>query len=322
MPWRERPTAYRTVVSELMCQQTQIATAIPYFERWTKRWPDFKSLAPAKEADVLAMWAGLGYYSRARNLLNLAREVAALAEIPRTASAWQQFKGIGPYTAAAIGSIAFNEPIAVVDGNVVRVLSRLAGVREPLKDGASAVKRFTALAEALVDPQRPGDFNQAMMELGALVCRKAGPLCAECPVSGWCDARKQGDAESLPKFGPKARQRAVVERGLIMQAGKILIHRYPDSARRLAGMAELPELAMLGLISAKPVLVRHRTIGTVTYEERLHACTHTVKLRRGWMAQAELEWVLLTALEKVALSGPHLRWIREWLSRDDRKARD
>jgi A/G-specific adenine glycosylase len=212
MPWREEVSAYRTVVSELMCQQTQIATVIPYFERWTAKWPDFPELARAEEAEVMALWAGLGYYSRARNLLALARQVAALPRPPRTAAEWREFKGVGPYTAAAIASIAFGEPVAVVDGNVVRVLARLDGVRAKLRDASSAAKLFTGRADELVDPQQPGDFNQAMMELGATVCRKGVPDCGRCPLAGWCDAKAKGDAAALPRFAAKERKEAAVDR--------------------------------------------------------------------------------------------------------------
>ncbi|MFM7209898.1 MAG: A/G-specific adenine glycosylase, partial [Verrucomicrobiota bacterium] len=155
MPWRERPSAYRTVVSELMCQQTQIATAIPYFERWTRRWPDFGALAAAEESEVLELWAGLGYYSRARNLLALARGVVARGGPPETAAEWRTFRGVGPYTAAAIASIAFGEPAAVVDGNVVRVLARLTGDRSVFRDAADAVRRLQPLADAFLDARRP-----------------------------------------------------------------------------------------------------------------------------------------------------------------------
>lgn len=322
MPWREEVSAYRTVVSELMCQQTQIATAIPYFERWVARWPDFKSLAKADEAAVLKLWAGLGYYSRARNLLNLAKQVAVLKEPPRTAAEWQKFKGVGPYTAAAIGSIAFAEPVAVVDGNVVRVLSRLDGYREKLKDASSAAKQFTELADALVDPKQPGDFNQAMMELGATVCRKAAPECEKCPLAKWCDARQQGDAADLPSFVSKARKTAVVQRALIVRAGKLLLRRYGARSRRLVGMAEIPEVATLGFeLAGEPVLIRRRTIGTITYEERLHVVSAAASEVRHWTRDVELEWVATESLEQAALTGPHLRWLREWLSPSGPKAR-
>ena len=322
MPWREEVSAYRTVVSELMCQQTQIATVIPYFERWTAKWPDFKDLAKADEAEVLAMWAGLGYYSRARNLLALARQVAALPRPPRSAAEWREFKGVGPYTAAAIASIAFAEPVAVVDGNVVRVLARLDGVRAKLRDASSAAKLFTERADELVDPKKPGDFNQAMMELGATVCRKGVPDCAKCPLASWCDAKAQGDAATLPRFVSKERKEAAVDRALVVRAGRILLRRNPSAAKRLAGMAEIPDLSSLGLVSAgEPALVRRRTIGVVTYEEKLHACTPKAADLRRWAKDTELEWVDAKALDAAALSGPHRRWLGEWLSRDDRTAR-
>ena len=321
LPWRTEVSAYRTVVSELMCQQTQIATALPYFERWVARWPDFQSLARAQEADVLAAWAGLGYYTRARNLLALAQQVAGRPE-PRTAAAWQAFKGVGPYTGAAIASIAFHEPVAVVDGNVVRVLARVGGVREKFKDTATAAKSFAPLANALVDPKRPGDHNQAMMELGATVCRKAAPDCAHCPVARWCAVSGRAEAAQLPRFEPKVRKTAAVTRALVQYRGKILVRRNPREARRLAGMAELPELVTLrGAAASQPVLIRRRTIGSVTYEETLLEVVATASSVRTWSQDAELEWVTVTDLDSVALTGPHLRWVREWLSLSDRPAR-
>lgn len=321
LPWRTEVSAYRTVVSELMCQQTQIATALPYFERWVARWPDFQSLARAKEADVLAAWAGLGYYTRARNLLALAQQVAGLSE-PRTAAAWQAFKGVGPYTAAAIASIAFHEPVAVVDGNVVRVLARIGGVKEKFKDTTTAAKSFTPLANALVDPKRPGDHNQAMMELGATVCRKASPDCAHCPVARWCAVGGRAEAAQLPRFVAKVRKTAAVTRALVQYRGKILVRRNPRAARRLAGMAELPEVATLrGAVASQPALVRRRTIGSVTYEETLREVVATAAAVRTWSQDAELEWVAVAALDTAALTGPHLRWVREWLSPSDRPAR-
>ncbi|NBV48787.1 MAG: A/G-specific adenine glycosylase [Verrucomicrobia bacterium] len=296
------------MVSELMCQQTQIATVIPYFERWTARWPDFPQLARAEEAEVMAMWAGLGYYSRARNLLALARQVAALPQPPRTA--------------AAIASIAFAEPVAVVDGNVVRVLARLDGVRAKLRDASSAAKLFTGRADELVDPKHPGDFNQAMMELGATVCRKGAPDCARCPLAAWCDAKAQGDAATLPRFVSKERKEAAVGRALVLRDDKILLRRNPPGAKRLAGMAEIPDLSSLGLApDGDPALVRRRTIGTVTYEEKLFAVAPKPAELRKWARDAELEWVDAADLDGAALSGPHRRWLGEWLSRDGRKAR-
>ena len=323
MPWRQQPSAYHTVVSELMCQQTQVATVIPYFERWVARWPDFHALARAREADVLAVWSGLGYYSRARNLLKLAQQVAAQAETPRTAAAWLEYRGVGPYTAAAIASISFGEPVAVVDGNVIRVLARLGGVRDRFKDGSAAAKRFSPLANALVDPKRPGDFNQALMELGSLVCRKAAPDCARCPVSRWCDARQEGDAAELPLFVARKRRTDTVARVLCVDRRRILLRRYHGESRRLAGMLELPTAESINVqVIGEPDLLRKRTIGAVTYEERLHAVELSAAQRTAVRRDPELEWVSLAVLDKTPLTGPHRLWIGEWLSRDDRTARD
>lgn len=322
MPWRQKPSAYHTVVSELMCQQTQVATVIPYFERWVSRWPDFAALAQAREDEVLAAWSGLGYYSRARNLLKLAQQVAERAEPPRTAAEWLGYRGVGPYTAAAIASISFGEPVAVVDGNVIRVLARLGGVREKFRDGAAAAKQLAPLADALVDPRRPGDFNQAMMELGSLVCRKADPDCARCPVARWCDARARGDAARLPVFAAKKRRTDTVARVFCVDRGRILLRRYHGEARRLAGMLELPEAGPLGVqLIGEPDLLRKRTIGAVTYEERLHAVEATAALRAAVRKDDGLEWVPLADLAGTALTGPHRLWIGEWLSRAGRTVR-
>ncbi|MFM9000530.1 MAG: A/G-specific adenine glycosylase [Opitutia bacterium] len=319
MPWRERPSAYRTVVSELMCQQTQIATAIPYFERWTARWPDFASLAAAKEPEVLRLWAGLGYYSRARNLLALAREVVSRPRTPRTAAEWGEFRGVGPYTAAAIASIAFGEAVAVVDGNVVRVLARLTGDRAVFRDAADAARRLRPLADALVDPRRPGDFNQALMELGSLVCRKAAPACASCPLRARCASA--GSAGDLPRFAARRRREATVERAVVVRAGRVLLLRQPDDARRLAGIAEIPTLDALGLApGGRPAAERTRSIGDVAYRERLHRRDPTPAVLRRARGPG-FAWVAADALERSAVSGPHLRWLRQLLSPAGPKAR-
>lgn len=308
LPWRESPSAYRTVVSELMLQQTQVATVIPYFERWTQRWPSFAHLARAGEAEVLAAWAGLGYYRRARLLHALAKAVAALPRPPSTAAAWVQLPGVGPYTAAAVASIAFSDPAAVVDGNVVRVVARLAGLRRTFPSSSAAVKAVTPLAQALLDPRDPGDHNQAMMELGATVCRKASPACDRCPVAKWCASR--GRAAGIPAFAPKARKVAQVDRALVVDRGRVLLRRHPRDASRLAGIAELPTLGSLGLPPGKSASVRRRTITSTTYEERIHPVP-PAKVRAALRRQPDLEWIPRPDLPFAAVSGPHLRWIGE-----------
>ncbi len=309
LPWRTEVSPYRTVVSELMLQQTQVVTMLPYFERWVQRWPDFASLARADASEVLAAWAGLGYYRRARLLHALSKEIAALPALPRTAEAWLEFTGIGPYTAAAIGSIAFGDKAAVVDGNVVRVLTRLAGLKAPFASAALAVKRVTPIASALLDPNHPGDYNQAVMELGAQVCRKTTPDCARCPLSVYCASRGP-KAATIPKIARAKGRRAVVDRVLAVRNGKVLLRRHPADATRLAGLAELPIAESIGLklqADAKPHAIRRRSVTVTTYEERIHVLPAKARLPKS----RDLIWVSLRELPFAAISGPHLRWIGE-----------
>ena len=193
-PWRDTPTPYGTLVSEFMLQQTRVETVVPYYLRWMARFPDLATLAAADEEDVLRMWQGLGYYSRARNLLKTVREVVNLhdGELPRGRAKLQGLPGVGPYTAGAVASIAFGEPEPAVDGNVRRVLARL------MDDPAPTPGTLETWARGLVDPHRPGDFNQGLMELGATVCKPRSPSCGSCPVSNHCGALAHGTVEERP----------------------------------------------------------------------------------------------------------------------------
>lgn len=211
LPWRvspaeraagERADPYRVWLSEVMLQQTTVATVRAYFHRFTARWPDVHALAAAPEAEVMAEWAGLGYYARARNLIACARAVAAAGgEFPADRKALQALPGIGNYTSAAIAAIAFDAPETVVDGNVERVVARLFAETAPLPRSRP---RLAALAGRLTPQSRPGDFAQAMMDLGATICTPRKPACAACPVQGFCHAQAMGIAAELPAKAPKA----------------------------------------------------------------------------------------------------------------------
>ncbi len=206
LPWRRSQDPYAIWVSEIMLQQTQIATVIPYFERWLARFPTVQALAEAPLADVLKLWEGLGYYSRARNLHAASQAVVRdwNGRLPQTAADLMKLKGIGRYTAGAIASIAFNEPAPVLDGNVIRVLSRLTDLPD---DVTQAVTKndLWQLAEQLVPTERPGDFNQALMELGQQICLPAKPMCLLCPLSAYCLARQQGTQLERPVRPPRKR---------------------------------------------------------------------------------------------------------------------
>ena len=197
LPWRRTRNPYAIWLSEIILQQTRIAQGQAYWERFMERFPNVESLAAASEDEVLRLWEGLGYYSRARNLHAAARQVVAMGGFPDTLEGIRALKGIGDYTAAAIGSIAFGIPAAVVDGNVYRVLARHFGIETPV--GTSAAKKeFTDLAQSLIPEDRPGDFNQGMMDFGALQCTPANPDCLTCPLAASCVALREGRVESLP----------------------------------------------------------------------------------------------------------------------------
>lgn len=200
LPWRRDKDAYRVWLSEIMLQQTRVAAVIPYYERFLSAFPDVASLAKAREEEVLRLWSGLGYYSRARNLQKAAQQIVAKhgGVFPWAIDEALALPGIGNYTAAAILSIAYNRKLAVLDGNVARVIARLDGMRGDLRSGSRWGELQTA-ADTLLEPNAPGDWNQAMMELGATLCTPRSPQCLLCPVSEFCEARKQGLVDLIPE---------------------------------------------------------------------------------------------------------------------------
>ena len=208
LPWRRTSDPYAIWLSEIILQQTRIAQGRAYWERFMERFPDVRRLAEASEDEVLRLWQGLGYYSRARNLHAAAKQIAALGAFPSTLEGIRGLKGVGDYTAAAIASFAFGIPAAVVDGNVYRVLSRCFGISTPIGT-TEAKKQFTALAQRLLPPDRPGDFNQGIMDFGALQCTPQNPSCLLCPLAGECVAFQTGRIQDLPvkKAGPTVKER-------------------------------------------------------------------------------------------------------------------
>lgn len=244
LPWRyaadEKPDPYKVWLSEIMLQQTTVKAVIPFFVKFVKRWPTVKSLAKAELDDVLAMWAGLGYYSRARNLHACARAITAQhkGKLPRSEAELLKLPGIGPYTSAAIAAIAFGACASPVDGNVERVVARLFAVREPMPGSKPALR---ALARTLTPEKRAGDFAQAMMDLGATVCSPKRPSCLMCPLHTQCAASALGIAEQLPARAAKGER--PVRRGTAFVAlredGYLLLRQRP-TAGLLGGMLEVP----------------------------------------------------------------------------------
>lgn len=240
LPWRQTRDPYHIWVSEIMLQQTRAAAVAPYYRRFLERFPDIGSLAEAAEEEVLTLWSGLGYYRRARDMHRAARLIASAGGFPQTYEGIRALPGAGDYTAAAIASIAFSLPYPAVDGNVLRVLARLENESGDI--GAAATQqRLRQRAAQLFDRRHPGEFNQAMMELGATVCLPRNPRCQGCPVSAFCEARRLGRENQLPlKLRRSERIRVSLKVLIIARNGSVLMRRRASDSSRLAGFWELP----------------------------------------------------------------------------------
>lgn len=231
LPWRDQSDPYATWVSETMLQQTRVETVLRYYPRFMARFPTVEALAEAPLEDVLKCWEGLGYYRRAQNLHRGAQQVVAehQGQLPRTVEALRKITGIGPYTAGAIASIAFGVCTPAVDGNVIRVCSRVAGIREDVAL-PSVLRRISDTVQQWLPPERPGDFNQALMDLGASRCCPGTPDCASCPLAPLCDACALGDAEELPYKSRAAAPRAVpLDVALLIQDGRVLLRQRTET---------------------------------------------------------------------------------------------
>jgi len=316
LPWRESSDPYRVWLSEIMLQQTRVAAVIAHYHEFLRRFPTVEKLARGREAGVLAAWSGLGYYRRARMLHAAAKVVVRErnGKFPASAEELRKLPGVGRYTAAAIASIGFGEAVAVVDGNVERVLQRVSGER-------LAGEELWRAAEGLLDHERPGDFNQAMMELGAVVCTPRAPACLTCPVVGLCATRGE-----LPGAVKAARQKkreihyALDFRSSDYRSGAVFLVQRPQDSRLMAGMWELPEVEGpsgakarsngAGKVAALKAL-RHpkaRLGGSVEACLTLkHSITVTSYIVRVWRMSAppsdEGKWIPVERLARVALTG-------------------
>jgi A/G-specific adenine glycosylase len=306
LPWRRTRDPYRIWVSEIMLQQTRAQAVVPYYQRFLDRFPTVETLAAASEQDVLALWAGLGYYSRARNLLLAAQRVVAAGGFPRDYPAIRALPGIGDYTAAAIASIAFELPHAVVDGNVLRVVARAENDAADIASPRTR-ERFRAIVRGWMGRSQPGVFNQALMELGATVCLPANPLCRECPASGGCRALAAGTVAQLPVKLRRTEPVAIAaELLLVRRGGRVLLRQKEAGARRMAGFWELP--APGEMPAARP----GRSLGTFRHSITHHRFTFTVREAEVRGAQvreaqvrapgAEFQWYSAAQLAEIPIS--------------------
>lgn len=314
LPWRIEPNLYKTVVSEFMLQQTQVKTVLPYFEQWMARYPSFQVLAQADEAEIMSNWAGLGYYSRAHNLYAFAKKYC---EEPITSfSELKQINGIGDYIAAAIASISFNEPIAVVDGNVVRVLARIFNHAEAFRTKSLAVQFFRNKAQNLLDKTQPGKFNEALMELGAVCCTKQNPTCKLCPLITLCEAFKANTVAECPKFIQLQRSFAKRERIWLANEDSLVLE--PSTVGGRIKLLELPFLTQerKDLFGKLEFLFKgKRSIGMVTYTEEVFQPNRVLAIHELLQFESFQGCIAipLKRLSTCALSGPHKRWILQIL---------
>jgi A/G-specific adenine glycosylase len=291
LPWRASRDPYRIWLSEIMLQQTRVAAVIEHYHEFLHRFPTVQKLAAAREASVLAAWSGLGYYRRARMLHAAAKIIAREhgGRFPTKAEGWLALPGIGRYTSAAIASIAFDQPVAVVDGNVERVLQRVSGKR-------LAGEELWEAANHLFDARHPGDFNQAMMELGATVCTPRAPACLTCPVVELCTTR--GELEATIKLAPQKKRE--IHYTLQCRNGKVFLVQRARDASLMAGMWELPELLSTNGASQPMFSLRH-SITITDYTVRVWPNGPPESIRGKWIPAGRLGKVALTGLARKIL---------------------
>lgn len=307
LPWRRERDPYGIWISEVMAQQTRIDTVVAYWQRWMERFPDVDALADAPLDDVLKHWEGLGYYSRARNLHTAAQVVRERhnGTVPDNAEELRALPGVGAYTAGAVASMAFNQAEPAVDGNVRRVLARL------LDEPAPSPATLHATAGRLVDPQRPGDFNQALMELGSLVCTPRSPRCDECPLRSWCLARARGTQADRPRRQPKKRTPAYDVATLVVRRpdGHVLLTRRPEGGL-LAGMWTFPGTEpMPGESTVAAALRLVRELGIRSTRRRT---AHVGEVAHAFSHRRETyhcELLDVTARQAAQVTATDARWV-------------
>lgn len=321
LPWRKTYNPYGVWIAEIMLQQTQVDTVVPYYQRFLARFPDLKSLSRASEDDVLLLWSGLGYYSRARNLLRAARiiETKHQGHIPSDVDALKQLPGIGLYTAGAIASIAYNQPAPIVDGNVARVLSRLYALPDSPDSNAGKTVLWS-LAEAFVRTATPRSLNQGLMELGALICTPRSPRCVDCPVKRSCQAKREGNPEEFPITAAKPPVQSIREYfAVITRNGRVMMaKRRPDV--HYAGLWDLPRIearngrmagisaafqSQCGLVISGLKVLDRREYGIMNrrVEAVFLACHYKGKPAPSG-DYVEYRWIDLNILDKLAIPAP------------------
>ena len=321
LPWRGTGDPYKVLVSEIMLQQTRVAAVVPYYLRWMEELPDVESLAKADEERLMKLWQGLGYYSRARNLHRAARMVMTefSGHFPEKYTDILKLPGVGEYTAGAVASIAFGQAVPAVDGNVLRVAARVMGDSGDILD-QGVKRRFRGIIEEVMPSDRPGEFNQALMDLGAMVCLPNGaPVCGSCPLAGQCEAVKLGLQDVLPVRKKKAARRVEeMTVFLLLRDGRTAVRRREDKGL-LAGLWEFPHVPGNLDEDAAAGILEAWGITAVEWRKKLsakHIFTHVEWQMTGYLLESAGEsggfvWVDRTGLEKLAVPSAFAKFLDE-----------
>lgn len=322
LPWRRNDDPYAIWVSEIMLQQTRVGAVIPYYERWMRELPDVFALAAVDDGRLMKLWQGLGYYSRARNMKKAAAVLVSEygGRFPATCDELLTLPGVGEYTAAAVASIAFSQRVSAVDGNLLRVAARLGCIGENILDG-KVKRRFRTALDEVIPADRPGAFNQAMMDLGATVCLPGGmPRCEACPVAAFCGAHRQGRETDFPVREKKSgRRREEMTVFLLLRDGKAALRRRGDSGL-LAGLWEFPHVP--GTLTEKDAAARLEefSLTALDWKKRIgakHIFTHVEWHMTGYLLTVrgegtdDLCWVDRTALEALAVPSAFKKYLAE-----------
>jgi A/G-specific adenine glycosylase len=291
LPWRGETDPYRILLSEIMLQQTRVAVVEERYRLFLQQFPSVDQLAQASEESVLAAWSGLGYYRRARSLHTAVRTIAQKKSFPISSAELLELPGVGRYTAAAVASIAFGEPVAVVDGNVQRVLERITGKQLLMED-------CWKTAQALLHPRRPGDFNQAMMELGAVVCLPANPTCGRCPVIDFCKLRG-----AAPRNAQPPRKKAMLAYLFAQNKDSVFLRQRPRNASLMPGMWELPETKPPKGTKAKPLLRLRHSITSTDYSVLVFQENARKNLNQNVEKLSSGRWQALSSVRELPLTG-------------------
>jgi A/G-specific adenine glycosylase len=305
LPWRHQRSIYHTLVSEMMLQQTQVKTVVPYFQRWIYHFPSLEILAQADEASILKLWEGLGYYKRAQSLHEIAKTIYRQGYIPKTPDEWKKLPGIGSYTAAAIASLAQDVSVVVIDGNVIRVLARFWNINHLFDTKEASLKYLKSIAEQCFDSSHHALYNEGIMEFGATLCLPKNPRCLSCPLSSHCQAHIHGNVQGIPRFKITTYRNVCKARGIFSRKDEIWLSPMNHQTHTTSPIWEFPEISLSNRDTMRPIFTGKRSIGHTHFIEKFYVLAFLAEIAISLHGQ----WFLLETLNHITMSGPHRKWL-------------